>query len=201
MDDGILYLYELMTVIVPAGVMILILNQAGRRRINTCRINYGVKENILLVILAFYIGGVAHLTGFGTFEELQRLGTNISTGEINLIPFLNLKQDLRGYLLNIAMFIPLGILLPLIWKEFHNFWRILLFGFILSFIIEISQIVNFRSSDVNDLLMNTLGTMIGWGIVRVCLVVFMQLVMLEYCYCVISFYFTRIGQLGFFMVH
>lgn len=164
----ILYLYELMTIIVPAVILILILNQAGRRRKNACRINYEVKENILLVLLAIYIGGVVHLTGFGTFEDLQRLGANISIGEINLIPFLDLKQDLRGYLLNIALFIPLGILLPLIWKEFHKIWKTLLFGFLLSLLIEISQIFNFRSSDINDLLMNTLGTLIGWVIVRVC---------------------------------
>lgn len=35
---------------------------------------------------------------------------------------------------------------------------------IFSLIIEISQLFNFRTTDINDLMMNTLGTAVGYGL-------------------------------------
>lgn len=80
---------------------------------------------------------------------------------ISLVPFGN--GVLYSDYLNIIMFIPLGIILPLMWKKFHHFKYTVKYAFFLSLFIEVSQLfTRFRATDVNDLIMNTLGAIIGW---------------------------------------
>lgn len=40
-------------------------------------------------------------------------------------------------------------------------------GFLFSLLIEISQLLNFRASDVNDLILNTAGALGGFGIYQI----------------------------------
>lgn len=66
-------------------------------------------------------------------------------------------------LLNIALFIPPGVLLPLLWKPFRRWYAMLLDGFGCSLLIELMQLLTARGMcDVDDLFTNTLGTMLGW---------------------------------------
>lgn len=44
--------------------------------------------------------------------------------------------------------------------------RVALFGFGMSLLIEILQIFTFRTTDVNDLITNTIGTIIGYFLVK-----------------------------------
>ncbi len=74
----------------------------------------------------------------------------------------NISYLLINILGNIIMFIPIGILIPLIWKTPSK--ATVLCGFGCSAFIEITQIFLPRSTDVDDLLLNTLGTFIGWMI-------------------------------------
>ncbi|RHQ97741.1 VanZ family protein [Peptoclostridium sp. AF21-18] len=61
-------------------------------------------------------------------------------------------------------FIPFGFMLPIMWNEFESFKKTVEAGFLFSLFIEITQMFNFRATDVDDLMMNTLGTVIGFGI-------------------------------------
>jgi glycopeptide antibiotics resistance protein len=65
------------------------------------------------------------------------------------------------------MFIPFGILVPYIWSKTNNLKTILFDGFIFSLIIELSQLFNYRQTDIDDLLMNTLGTGIGFLLFKI----------------------------------
>ena len=66
-------------------------------------------------------------------------------------------------LLNIALFIPPGVLLPLLWKPFRQWYAMLLDGFGCSLLIELMQLLTARGMcDVDDLFTNTLGAMLGW---------------------------------------
>ena len=66
-------------------------------------------------------------------------------------------------LLNIALFIPLGFLLPLLAKPFRKWYAALGAGFGVSLLIELSQFFTGRGMcDVDDLFTNTLGAMLGW---------------------------------------
>jgi len=81
----------------------------------------------------------------------------------NAIKYLNLWQPfLINFVGNIVMFIPIGVLLPLLWKKFNRAWRTIGTGFLLSVCIELLQLPQMRSSDVDDLWLNTLGASFGY---------------------------------------
>lgn len=80
----------------------------------------------------------------------------------NLIPLAGIRQALQNYALNIALFLPLGMFLPLLWKSFRPAGKTVLFGFCMSLTIELLQIFTYRATDVNDLITNTLGALLGW---------------------------------------
>ena len=69
------------------------------------------------------------------------------------------KRNLFG---NIAMFIPVGICWPLCFPRLRRVRRTVLAGFGYSLLIELSQLLLYeRTTDVDDLILNTAGTLIG----------------------------------------
>ncbi|OZG59771.1 teicoplanin resistance protein VanZ [Bifidobacterium lemurum] len=75
-------------------------------------------------------------------------------------------------LMNVALFTPLGFIIG---RWLHARWRGALFGgFAVSLLIEISQLTGFwglypctyRQFDVNDLMTNTLGALLGFGVAK-----------------------------------
>ena len=74
-------------------------------------------------------------------------------------------KNWANVLLNIAMFVPLGILLPWIHKLFRKWYVMLGSGFACSLAIEIFQAITGRGLfDVDDLFANTLGAIFGYGL-------------------------------------
>lgn len=68
---------------------------------------------------------------------------------------------------NAVIFLPLGILLPMIWKKMNSLKWILLTGFLGSLIIELSQfILQCGVVQTEDLIMNTAGAGIGYWIYK-----------------------------------
>lgn len=82
--------------------------------------------------------------------------------DLNLIPFLGMAEDFHNSILNILLFVPLGIFLPVLCEKFRRIQSAMVFGFGMSLIIEILQIFTFRATDVNDLITNSLGTLVGF---------------------------------------
>jgi len=90
---------------------------------------------------------------------------------VNLIPFVNLmdyesKSDLLINIIgNFAMFIPSGIMVPLIYRNIRGCRNIVLTGAAISLVIEILQLpFAVRASDVDDLILNTAGCLAGYAI-------------------------------------
>ena len=81
---------------------------------------------------------------------------------LNLIPFLGLIDDWKNSILNVLLFVPLGMILPILWGKFRKAGKTVLFGFLTSLTIEVLQIFTFRATDVNDLITNTLGAFLGF---------------------------------------
>ena len=72
-------------------------------------------------------------------------------------------KNWANVLLNVAMFVPLGSLLPLLGKKFRKWYLTIPAGFAVSLAIELLQLAIGRGiCDVDDLFCNTLGTMIGY---------------------------------------
>lgn len=68
---------------------------------------------------------------------------------------------------NVLAFVPFGFFRPIIGVRKYAFVRTVVSGFLTSLAIEVSQLLVFVGSfDVDDLILNTLGTMIGYGLFR-----------------------------------
>jgi len=84
---------------------------------------------------------------------------------LRLIPFV---VPPVGFALNIVMFMPLGVLVPLVWPRAATLGRILWVGLATSAVIEFTQlglwiaVGNRRFFDVNDLYSNTVGAVFGF---------------------------------------
>ena len=123
----------------------------------------------LAVIIRFAFFPMSKVDGL-----VQPLIFDIATAfpfRVNLLPLVNLfdydnKRDLLLNVIgNVAMFIPSGIVLPIIYKRLDSFVKVILAGGGISLCIEIIQLpFSVRASDVDDLILNTVGVIIGYGI-------------------------------------
>jgi len=84
-------------------------------------------------------------------------------------------KNWANVLLNVAMFVPLGFLLPLLGKKFRKWYLTISAGFSASLGIELLQLaIGIGICDVDDLFANTLGTVIGYFLVMTVLAMFAE---------------------------
>ncbi|WP_176545025.1 VanZ family protein [Bacillus sp. AFS041924] len=102
-----------------------------------------------------------------TFFPVASLGIGVAEGGLNLIPFINMFNgfDIKTFIVNIfgniVLFVPFGIILTSIMKS----KKVISIGLFLSVSIEVFQfMMSFRVSDIDDVILNTLGTYIGYKI-------------------------------------
>lgn len=121
---------------------------------------YRTRHLVWTYIFMFYLYlAVYDAAGIGTIWDLLARGRLDET--INIIPFNS--EGYMTYILNIIMFMPLGFLLPLIWSDYRRPAKTVLVGFALSLTIEICQMFDSRVTDIDDLIMNTLGAAFGFA--------------------------------------
>ena len=113
------------------------------------------RKTALCWLFSCYLAAVYVLVGMPSVTYI-RLELNL-----NIIPFLGMIDDLKNSILNVLLFVPLGLMLPMLWEKYRVKRNAVLFGFGLSLCIELAQIFTFRATDVNDLITNTLGTFLG----------------------------------------
>lgn len=114
-------------------------------------------------IMMVYIRLVFLVTGIGSVWDIVERGglaPALRQARINLIPLQS--AGLFTYCMNAIMFMPLGFLLPYIWKNYRNPFRTALAGFFFSALIEAAQLPTNRLVDIDDLMMNTLGAFLGY---------------------------------------
>lgn len=74
-------------------------------------------------------------------------------------------REWRNIILNICMFIPLGFLLPLVSSKMKHWWMTYIAGILLTLCIELTQLLTNRGIfEIDDILNNALGCMIGFGL-------------------------------------
>ena len=89
---------------------------------------------------------------------------------VSLKPFFFLFDRYDGWKINIigniTMFIPVGIVWPVCFKKLDTLWKTVLAGAGYTLLIELSKLMCVgRHSDVDDLILNTTGVLIGACIV------------------------------------
>jgi glycopeptide antibiotics resistance protein len=139
-------------------------------------------KKLLVATFVVYIAVVAGLTivptRLGRFripdpDHINLLPLNYSFKCFELarkIPAL-MSFCLRNTLGNIALFVPLGILLPLVTVRLRSLKRVLLLALCMSLTIETIQLVlrfvgSPRAVDIDDVILNTLGACVGFVIYR-----------------------------------
>lgn len=119
------------------------------------RVLHDLRRTLWYGVLAFYLAALLSLVGFPSVLSLT------FDCNLNLIPFTGMAGDVSS-VLNIFLFLPLGVLLPLLWEKFRSPRSAALAGLCMSAAIELSQLFTLRATDVNDLMTNTLGTLLGF---------------------------------------
>lgn len=131
-------------------------------------------QKVCWVIFICYTILICYYTIFA--ESMGRApGDVIGTPRYNLVPFTEIRRfivyrnqlGIRAFMLNVVgnvvAFIPCGFLLPAISRRCRRMHKCVLIGFLISFVIECTQLA-FRvgSFDIDDMMLNTLGVFIGF---------------------------------------
>ena len=102
-----------------------------------------------------------------TISPVYGFSNEIVFDEVNLTPgkvIENIDTNYLNFFGNIAMFMPLGFFVPMISRKFHKMSKVCFLGFCISFMIEVIQLFLIRGTDIDDLILNTIGTVIGYAI-------------------------------------
>lgn len=117
---------------------------------------------IMNAILVLYLAVLINITGLlelriSISEALQ----NSSYISPNLIPFVHM--NLSQGMMNVLLFFPLGVLLPNVFlKNKWSIFSIAISCFVVTFTIEILQFFGGRSLDVDDMITNIIGGVLGF---------------------------------------
>jgi len=113
---------------------------------------------------------------YGAYLQQQGLNWNLKPfTTIDL--YLSLLQSADGGLVrhawinlagNVIMFIPLGYLLPNIWKKLRKFYKTILLAIGIVFIAEVLQLfTGLGSFDVDDFILNCFGITMGYWVWKI----------------------------------
>ena len=147
-----------------------------------------LKKDIATGLFIAYCFGLASQTIIPHFN----FGISSSTGKpfldvftsINLIPFKTIFEQIVGrnevvsqidiadvsilnLLSNIFLFSPIGFFVPLINERYISLKKIILIGVSTSCVVEVIQLFIGRSCDIDDVILNTCGVVIGFIIFKV----------------------------------
>lgn len=121
----------------------------------------------ICALIVFILTGITPRSGFHP---------SISPDSVQLIPFKGIRTVLyygitvyavENILGNIVMMMPIGFLLPLFFEKLRKWYKVGLIGIALSVLIECSQLFLSRGTDIDDVLLNLMGTLTGYIIWRI----------------------------------
>lgn len=139
------------------------------------------KKIIISCIFIAYLTAVAIITLFPIIidEKVEYFGNSTW---YNIIPFKTIIQTLQygitttaiaQILGNILMSVPFGVFVMLFLRN-PKWWKMLLFALLLTVGIELLQMIiglainnMYRTVDIDDIILNVIGTYLGYGIYKI----------------------------------
>lgn len=115
-----------------------------------------------VIYMIFWITGVTPRYGFNSDINWER---------VEMVPLQGIKTVLysgineyavMNILGNILMFFPIGYLFPFLFEKLRKWYRIIPLGMLISCLIEFTQLFLKRGTDIDDILLNVLGTLFGY---------------------------------------
>lgn len=138
-------------------------------------------DHFIFTVFYFYVVGVIVVTLFPIPFDKRLIADRLNySGQLshNIIPFYSIYQmmsntplyvSLRQIGGNILLLFPLGFYISIGKYKFLKFHRSILIGAICSTAIEITQMLisaiigyNYRTADVDDIILNTIGYTLGY---------------------------------------
>jgi len=130
---------------------------------------FGLYCFVLIYILFLSRGAMMHYS----YAQYLRQFTNF-------IPFKTIIEYVERYnngfrnlsvmnlLGNFFLFTPMGMLLPCVSSKLNRFWKVTLTVLVMVVVVEIAQgLLRVGSIDIDDVLFNVIGAMIGYGIIAI----------------------------------
>ena len=132
------------------------LNKIGKRQTKA--------HTITSFVFCYYLIGILTMTGIG------KLGDFSPT--IVWFPFIEIRRSLMDIVLNIFLFTPLGVFLSLLYEKYNNINKTILTTFLISLSIESFQMFGRGTTDINDLIANTVGVCLGYVMYKILTILF-----------------------------
>lgn len=136
------------------------------------KFDYNIKyiKTIFLVLLIAYLLLLSYLTFLS-----QHYGREVEHCSINIMPFrtiiefltsgYNIKTITTNLVGNIAAFIPMGFLLPIVFNRMNRLRKVIYLSFLAALMIEFMQyILRVGASDIDDVILNVLGAIVGYWV-------------------------------------
>lgn len=185
-SDVLRYVVQMVPMCLLALVVFLIVRPARLGRLKAHGLVSGTLREITLCLFLLFCAGLAALTLFpanfwsGTgflqnplsyYPTWEQTMAGLAYLPNMLTPFQEIRRalDHMSYwglfmlLGNIIMFMPIGFFPALLWRKWR-WWKSLLTGFCTSTAIEFIQFFIGRSTDIDDVILNTAGALIGFWI-------------------------------------
>lgn len=141
-------------------------------------------RQVLWIVLLYYLAILSVLLFFGGLFHLDRAWG----GAVNLEPFHTIRSFFVHYrrtgslssffnlLGNIVILIPLGILLPVMFRPMRRFWLFLPLAALIAGGVEYVQWLTATGiADVDDSILNFAGAALGYFATRLCQIVYHML--------------------------
>lgn len=150
-------------------------------------------KELISFLFAVYICMVVTVTLFPLPMGFPSSAENLSRS-VNIIPFASIFKDIgqigtaydgdvlfmiglivRNVGGNILLLMPLGFLAPNIWDKYKKIKNTILLGFAISVSIELLQLIESlfsgwgRITDIDDVICNVLGSIVGYSIYKITL--------------------------------
>ena len=145
------------------------MEKGTKRRVKKLGTAFFMLYVLVLVYLLFFS------EGYGRVADVER------EFRYNFVPFVEIRRfwiyrkQLGMFALftnifgNVLGFMPYGFVLPVITRRMRNGFFIILSGFSISLAVEVIQLITrVGCFDVDDMILNTLGVALGYGIYIVC---------------------------------
>lgn len=156
------------------------INRPGLKTQEAFMLKYSKKRHLFIrIMLIAYAIAMAYFLFFRRSANLGGTYWEHISMNINMVPFYTIKQNLHlllkqsnPYLVpyavlnlcgNVIGFIPFGIILPILLKQTRKFKTFLFYAIGSIILIELIQLFTLRGScDIDDLILNLLGSFMGY---------------------------------------
>lgn len=149
---------------VPMAVAVVWLINGRRRKMKKEPLSW-----VPVVIFGIYLAVLLMITFLS-----RESGSSKGVIDMDLFSTWGINDRNNAFVVeNVLLFIPYGFLCSWNFRWAKKFWRCTLFGAVTSFVIEFLQLVTGRGFfQIDDILTNVLGTVVGWLLFRVIVLAF-----------------------------